>query len=102
MLLPILVDVAGHLQHAAGDDLRIKTVVGQIVAIVTIGAALFRRDPLGYRQHYAIELVRAEIVQDFHVLVNGCRPSPSGEALSIASGKALAACNIRCAAAVAI
>ena len=38
--LPVGVDVPGHLDHPAGDLFRIDAVVGQIVGVVAVGAAL--------------------------------------------------------------
>ena len=70
MRLPVHVDVPRHLQHLARDLLGVEAVIGEILDIVAIGAALFRRDPFRDRQHDAIELVGAEILQHLHVAVN--------------------------------
>ena len=76
--LPVGVDVARHLQHPAGDGLGVKTVVGHILDIVAVAAALLGGDPLGHRRHQAVELVGAEIGQHLDVLVFVDRKRPAG------------------------
>ena len=70
MRLPVVIDVARHLQHAPRDLLGVDAVVGQVFGVVAIGAALLGRDPGGDRSHQRVELVDAEIGQHLHVLVD--------------------------------
>ncbi len=69
MALPVAVDILRHLQHAAGDDLGVIGIIGHVGDVVAIGAALFRRHPIGDGDHQPGKLPHTEIAQHLHVLV---------------------------------
>ena len=70
MRLPVGIDMPRHLKHASSGLFCVETVVGHVLHVVAIGAALLRRDPLGYRRHDPIELIGAQIRQHLNVLID--------------------------------
>ena len=69
VLLPFGVDEARHLQHASRHHFGVERVVGEVGRVVTVGAALFRGDPVGHGDHQAGELTTAQVAQHLDVFV---------------------------------
>ena len=70
MRLPVGIDVLRHLQHPPGDDLGVLRVVGEIRAVVAVGATFLGGDPLRDRHHVACKLTDAQLTKHLDVLVN--------------------------------
>jgi hypothetical protein len=70
------IQIAGHMDHPAGDDLGVLRVVGEVPLDMAVGAALLRRDPQREGVHGPAELPQAQIAEHLHVLVGGACCGP--------------------------
>mmetsp|Transcript_53735 Transcript_53735/g.126560 ORF Transcript_53735/g.126560 Transcript_53735/m.126560 type:complete len:307 (-) Transcript_53735:4949-5869(-) len=68
--LPLAVDRLRHLQHPPCHHLGVERVVGEILYVVAMHAALLGGHPAGHGRHGAVELADAEVAQHLDVLVD--------------------------------
>ena len=74
VLRVLAVDLAGHLQHATGDELRVQWLavrqrIGREVGdVVAVGAVAGAGHPGAHRHHGAVEFTDRDVVQHLHVL----------------------------------
>ena len=73
MTIPVLVDVLGHLDHPARDDLGIESVLAislEVAVTMTVRTALVRGHPFRHRRHQPVEVGIRQSAQNLNVLVD--------------------------------